>query len=196
MIDTSVSLLDRIASRGSDQDWERLLRIYRPFIDKQIRRFPLLIDQADDIVQEISIVLTQELPEFQRQRTGSFRAWLKGITTHKLLNAVRKARSSPLLVGDWGQLESQLQSLEDPASSLAKEWDKEHDEEVVRTVLEIISQEVSSVHWEAFQRHSLRGVPATEVAQQLGISTTNVYAICSRITQRLRTEAAGLTQDN
>jgi hypothetical protein len=40
MLDTSVSLLERIASDSQDKDWDRLLCIYRPFIDSQVRRYP------------------------------------------------------------------------------------------------------------------------------------------------------------
>ena len=111
MLDTSVSLLERIASRNQEEDWNRLLSIYRPFIDQQVRRYPQLVDQADDIAQEIAMLLLRELPDFQRQRTGSFRAWLRQVAVNQLRNVSRKLKSQPKPMGDSPNIEELLPFL-------------------------------------------------------------------------------------
>jgi RNA polymerase sigma-70 factor (ECF subfamily) len=192
MLDTSVSLLERIASRNQEEDWNRLLSIYRPFIDQQVRRYPQLLDQADDIAQEIAMLLLRELPNFQRQRTGSFRAWLRQVAVNQLRNASRKRKSQPIAIGDSPNIDAMLDELSDPASLAAQRWDAEHDREVLRRVVEIVRQDVNPTHWRAFQAHVLDEKPVALVAKELGISENVVLLAKSRITKKMQLEAAGL----
>ena len=144
MLDTSVSLLERIASRNQEEDWNRLLSIYRPFLDQQVRRYPQLLDQADDIAQEIAMLLLRELPDFQRQRTGAFRAWLRQVAVNQLRNASRKLKSQPKSMGDTPNIEELLDELSDPASLAAQRWDAEHDKQVLRCVVDIVRHDERS----------------------------------------------------
>ena len=56
--------------------WQRLHDLYRPLIRHWLAGVPGLGDEAEDLAQEVLVVLVRELPRFQRQREGSFRAWL------------------------------------------------------------------------------------------------------------------------
>ena len=169
-----------------------MLSIYRPFIDQQVRRYPQLLDQADDIAQEIAMLLLRELPGFQRQRTGSFRAWLRQVAVNQLRNASRKLKSQPIPMGDSPNIEELLDELSDPASVAAQRWDTEHDKEVLRRVVEIVRQDVNPIHWRAFQAHVLEGKPVQLVAKELGISDNVVLLAKSRITKKMQLEVAGL----
>jgi RNA polymerase sigma-70 factor (ECF subfamily) len=100
---TSLSLIDRLkAARPEDNDWERLQDIYLPLIQRWLRHVPGLAAEADDLVQEVFVVVIREFARFERRREGSFRAWLRTITANKARNyckqrqrrpAVEKARS-------------------------------------------------------------------------------------------------------
>jgi RNA polymerase sigma-70 factor (ECF subfamily) len=46
----------------------------------------------------------------------------------------------------------------------------------------------------AFERHALAGLPAEDVAAELGIAPGTVYVAKSRILKRLREELAGLLE--
>jgi RNA polymerase sigma-70 factor (ECF subfamily) len=86
---TSVSLLDRLKVAPPDaSDWGRLQDIYLPLITRWLRRIPGLGDESNDLAQEVFVVMVRELPRFERQREGSFRAWLRQVTVNK----VRKFR--------------------------------------------------------------------------------------------------------
>ncbi len=90
---TSVSLLDRLkAARPDATDWQRLQGIYLPLIQRWLRRVPGLGDEADDLAQEVFLVVVRELPRFERRREGSFRAWLRNITVNKALELQQAAR--------------------------------------------------------------------------------------------------------
>ena len=64
----------------------RLQGIYLPLVQRWLRRVPGLGNEADDLAQEVFVVVVRELPRFERRREGSFRAWLRTITANKARN--------------------------------------------------------------------------------------------------------------
>jgi DNA-directed RNA polymerase specialized sigma24 family protein len=80
--------------------------------------------------------VVEKLPEFRHSsRPGAFRAWLRGIC----VNRVRMFwRTRPASVPDS---EEALRQLEDPDSDLSRQWDREHDECVLRQALALIEGE-------------------------------------------------------
>ena len=84
-----------------------------------------------------------------------------------------------------------LSQLEDPNSELAKEWDREHDRHVSQKLLELVKNDFEPTTWDAFRRFALDGVPASKVAEEMGISENAVLLSKSRILKRLRREAGG-----
>jgi RNA polymerase sigma-70 factor, ECF subfamily len=82
---TSLSLLDRL--KGADAaaaDWQRLKDVYLPLIRSWLSGVPGLRDEADDLAQDVLIVLLRGEPSFERRRHGSFRAWLRQVTTNRV----------------------------------------------------------------------------------------------------------------
>ncbi|MCS7468809.1 sigma-70 family RNA polymerase sigma factor [Stieleria sp. ICT_E10.1] len=192
MQETSISLLKRIADEGTDDDWQRLLEIYRPFMYQRISTYPLLVNQAEDIVQEVLVVLVRELPTFQRQRAGSFRAFLRGIVLNQLRYAMRRVQKTPLVAGQYDKLNDQIEQLADPNSQLSVEFDRQHDRSVFRHAASIVKNEVKASTWQAFQKHAIEGKSAPAVAEELGVSVNVVLLAKSRLTRRIREEIRGL----
>src|SRR5262245_30412817 len=88
---TSLSLLDRLRQAAPDApDWRRLQEVYLPLIRSWLCRVPGVRDEADDLAQEVFVVLVRELPVFKRRRDGAFRAWLRQITFNRV-RAFQKA---------------------------------------------------------------------------------------------------------
>jgi hypothetical protein len=78
---TSLSLLDRLkVARPDASDWNRLQGVYLPLIERWLRRVPGLGDESADLAQEVLVVVFRTVPRFDRQREGSFRAWLRQVT--------------------------------------------------------------------------------------------------------------------
>lgn len=192
MQETSISLLERIADQGNDDDWQRLLDIYRPFMYQRISTYPLLLDQAEDILQEVLMVLVRELPTFQRQRLGSFRTFLRGIVLNQLRYAMRRVQKTPLVAGQYDQLADQIEQLADPNSEMSAEFDHQHDQSVFRHAASVVRREVKLSTWQAFQRHAIEGKDASNVAEELGVSVNVVLLAKSRLTRRIREEIKGL----
>jgi RNA polymerase sigma-70 factor (ECF subfamily) len=188
---TSLSLLDRLkAARPDASDWNRLQEIYLPLIQRWLGRIPGLGDESADLAQEVLIVVIREVPRFDRQREGSFRAWLRRVTVNKLRNYHRKRHRRPTVGLD--PADGFLERLSDPNDDLAREWDRDHDKHVVQKLLAIVQPDFSPTTWQAFQRFGVEGVPAEGVAEELGLSENADILAKSRVLKRLRQEAGDL----
>jgi len=188
---TSVSLLDRLKDAPPDaSDWGRLHDIYLPLIARWLRRIPGLVDETDDLAQEVFVVMVRELPRFQRQREGSFRAWLRQVTVNKVRAFRKQVARKP--VAGLDLTDGFLDQLADPNGALAREWDLDHDRHIFQKLLAIVQPDFQPNTWEAFRRFAIDGHPAIEVAAKLGLNVNSVLQAKSRILRRLREEAGEL----
>jgi RNA polymerase sigma-70 factor (ECF subfamily) len=189
---TSLSLLEHLRLSPTDSAWQRLVDLYTPLIRAWLRRYSLLDQDADDVVQEVLAIVVRKIPEFKRKpRTGAFRRWLRTITVNCLRGFWRSRRFRPKVAGNksFGQI---LDQLEDADSALSKRWDKEHDDHVTRRLLEMIRPRFEERTWQAFQRVALEGAAVDQVADELGMSINAVFIAKSRVVHSLRNEAKGL----
>ncbi len=112
--------------------------MYQPFIEKLVAGYPTLASHADDVTQEVMLVLMRELPVFQRQRTGSFRTWLRQVTVNQLRMALRRLRRTGESKKQADSTYAQVEQLADPLSLVSKQWDEEHDRVVMRRVFDLV----------------------------------------------------------
>lgn len=192
MSETSASLLDRIRRQNDDSGWQRLVSLYLPLIHSWMRRDVRLNENdADDIAQEVLAVVVRRIGEFERQRTGSFRAWLKAITVNCLRQSIRHRQNYAIGSGD-SRVVQLLQELEDPDGHISSLWNREHDEFVMKHLLHTIKDEFAKTTWQAFEQFAVLGRPADAVAAELGMTANAVFIAKSRVMTRLRQEAEGL----
>lgn len=190
-METSASLLERLRSSPEEADWGQLLELYTPLIRVWMRRYSSSQQDADDVVQEVLSVVIRKLPAFERQRTGSFRSWLRSITVNCLRDSWRANKFRPSATGgsDFRQI---LDQMEDPQSQLSQVWNKEHDQHVLRTLLDQVRPSLAEETWQAFKRVSVDGETAADVAEALGMTVNSVYIAKSRVMSRIRELGRGL----
>jgi RNA polymerase sigma-70 factor, ECF subfamily len=136
------------------------------------------------------VVVFREVPRFDRQREGSFRAWLRQVTVNKVRNYRRQRQRRPTVGLD--PADGFLERLSDPNGDLAREWDRDHDKHVVEKLLAVVQPDFNPTTWEAFRRFGVDGEPAARVGEALGISENAVILAKSRVLKRLRAEAGDL----
>ncbi len=191
MAETSVSFLDSLKADAASDSWRQFVDLYTPLIRIWLGGQHVREQERDDVTQEVISVVLRRLPEFQRQRTGSFRNWLKTITIFCWQNYRRKNINRQAGVGgsDFGQM---MTELEDPGSEMSRQWDQQHDQYVLQQLLENIRPTVRESTWEAFRGVTLDGKTADRVAEELGISVNAVYVAKSRVLSQLRKVSEGL----
>jgi RNA polymerase sigma-70 factor (ECF subfamily) len=189
--ETPVSLLDRLTDRADAEAWQRFVTLYTPFIRGWLRRDPKLLADADDLVQEVLAAASRDLPGFQRQRPGSFRAWLRTITINRI-RAHWKSRRADLLAQPGRQSGEFLAELADPASPLSRQWDQEHDAHVARRLLEQVAPDFEPSTLRAFEQVTLHERKSADVAAEMNLSRNAVLLAKSRVLQQLRVLGQGL----
>ena len=192
MSETSLSLLARIRQDGDSDSWNRLVELYSPLMRGWLRAYEVRADDADDLVQEVFCVLSQELPRFQHNdRPGAFRNWLRKILVHRLRNYWRSRQHRPVATGSSSVLE-RLHHLEDESSDLSRIWNEQHDHQVTARLLELVRPKFEPKTWEAFHRQMFDGQRPEQIAEELQMSRGSVYMARNRVLSALRREAAGL----
>ena len=192
-MEASVSLLERLSGQPTDDDWRRLLDLYQPLLRAWMGRAGVPPADADDLIQEVLLVVFREAGGFERRGQGAFRAWLRLILTHRVRDYFRAGRHRTTATGGSDFLRS-LDDLESPDSVLSRLWDREHDEHVAASLLQRVQPDFAAATWQAFRRHVLEGEPAARVARELGLSLNSVLLAKSRVLKRLRQELAGFVE--
>lgn len=191
---TSLSLLDRLKQAKPDAaEWRRLQDLYLPLLRHWLSRLPGLHDEIEDLTQEVLVALFRELPQFERRRDGSFRAWLRQITVNRMW-AFCKARRKQPHAGSSSEIEDLLMQLEDSRSDLARQWDRDHDTHVFQKLLALVQADFAPSTWQAFTRFALEGQAAARVAEEMSMSISAVVQAKARVLKRLREEAGDLME--
>jgi RNA polymerase sigma-70 factor (ECF subfamily) len=188
MLTTSRTLLDRLRDRHDSQAWQLWLTVYEPWLRHCLERHRLQPADIDDLLQTVLVVVSRKLPAFVHSgQPGAFRSWLRRVLVQEVRYFLRgRSRQATETPTDW------LDQLEDSHSELSRQWDREHDEQVVRRLLAAIQRDFEARTWEAFRLLVLEDRPTAEVARITGMTRNALYVAKSRVLERLREAAAGL----
>jgi len=185
-------LLDRLRASPNDADWTRLVEAYSPLLRTWVVRADVQSADADDLVQEVLLVVHRELPAFQHnQRPGAFRCWLRQIVVYRVRNFWR-SRGRLVTSDSDSQLEEHLRQLEDDGSHLSRVWDREHNLAVASKLLEMIDARFTESTRQVFRRLVLDGADADTVAAETGLSLNAIFTAKSRVLRELRRLGQGL----
>jgi RNA polymerase sigma-70 factor (ECF subfamily) len=186
MFTTSFSLIGRLGDPADAEAWAHFVALYAPLLRAWVRPLCGQDADADDVIQEVLVVVVRRLPEFaHNRRMGAFRTWLKTVATNKLgdylRSDARRRVGSPDLV---------LAQLADPSSELSREWERQHAQHLAHALLQKIQHEFEPATWDAFRRVTMEGEPTASVATALGMTANAVMIAKSRVLARLREELA------
>lgn len=178
MLTTAASLLVQLREPRDHKAWGRFVELYSPLLYHWLRDSGLQPADSADVVQEVFVAVFSHAPQFDRQRTGSFRAWLKTIVQNKVRTFLRRRTVTMSIEG---------QTLAVPPTTLAN-WDAEYATTLLARALELIESEFEPTTWKAFRLLQMDGQPAAQVAAELGVSRNAVYIARCRVLSRLRAE--------
>ena len=192
-METSDSLIERLAGAPTDDDWRRLIDLYQPLLRAWVARAGGPASDVDDLVQDVLSVVVRRIAGFEWRGQGAFRAWLRTILANEVRDYFRDQKYRPIATGDSG-FQGRLDELESPDSALSRLWDREHDKHVAASLMRRVQDDFAPATWQAFRRHVQESEPAVQVAEALSLSLNSVLLAKSRVLKRLRQEAAGLIE--
>jgi RNA polymerase sigma-70 factor (ECF subfamily) len=193
MPDTALSFLEQLRQDETPGQWACFVDLYTPLLQAWLRRYDdLSAADAEDIVQEVLLTVSQELPRFEHNhKPGAFRNWLRQILVHRLRRFWDARQRQPQAVGG-SDFAKQLQELQDDASRISQIWDEEHNRHVMQQLLGLVRSRVAPQTWEAFHLLVIEATPPAEAAERLGMPLSSVYVAKWRVLQALRKAAEGL----
>jgi len=132
------------------------------------RRVRLKVPSADVEDVTADVIYSAVRSAFSGASVGEFVSWLDTITRRRIAD-YHRARQDPPVAPDF--------DLVDPSADGLVE---------TQDAIERVLAQLSEAHRAVVLRHVLDGVPAREVAVQLGVGEDNVAQIASRFRRRLR----------
>jgi RNA polymerase sigma-70 factor (ECF subfamily) len=185
---TSLSLLERVV--GDDQAaWTRLVQLYTPLVYYWCRGGGLSGEDLEDVVQEVFQAVATAVRRFRKEGGGTFRAWLRSIARHKVLDFYKRRRREPQAEGG----SDAYQRIQETPDSQA-DWE-DADQEVsalYHRALELVRGEFEERTWRAFWGTGVEGQAVADVAADLGMTQMAVRKAKSRVLRRLKEEAGDL----
>ncbi len=186
---TPVSLIARLRSESDGGDWQQFVDLYTDLIRRWFVRAGVPATELDDLLQDCMLALLKGIKHFDHNgHVGAFRCWLKSVVVHRATSWFRQYRGRREFTVD--RLPFDLTTVADRL--FPSEWEKEHDEYVLRKLLRVVKADFSDTTWTAFYRQSFENASPAELAIELGISQNAVLLAKCRVLRRLRTLAEGL----
>ena len=188
LIVTRQSLLGRLQQWEDDKSWREFFDTYWRIIYSAARKAGLNDMDAQEVVQETVLSVAKEMKaDKYRPELGSFKGWLKKITSRRIADQFRKRPQARFELPDPSKTTSgvaPIEKLPDPASAedvVDANWEADWRQNLIDRALELVRNEVSPFQFQIFDLYVMRGHSAAEVAQALGVSRTQVFLAKHRI---------------
>ena len=169
---------------------------YSPHIFSWCQRFGLQDSDAADVTQAVLLKLVRLMQDFEYQPDkGSFRGWLKTVTSNLTRDLLRQKGRISEGAGDTDAW-SRIANLGDPSAyeALANLIEESYERELLAIASERIQKRVQPKTWQAYE--AVRdGLTSAQAAAQLGINVADVYVAKSRIVKLLKSEVEKLDRD-
>lgn len=202
---TSKTLLRTLGENAQSARWTEFTARYRPMMEVFLAaRFPGLVSDTDDIVQETLLALMRILPNYRYSpgEKGAFHNYLIGIIANKARTRLdtrrREARRNDAVRRE-AEVMSDTAMVADSPDQICEEldekgWRKAAFEIALRQLLadDAIQERTKQV----FVRMAVRGEAPGDVAKAFGLSPNAVSQIRFRLTQRLRNTVEALENAN
>jgi RNA polymerase sigma-70 factor (ECF subfamily) len=186
MFPTPVSLLLRLRNPDNRDAWGAFIDLYTPVLQRWADHLTAHPAEADDLVQDVFVILLRKMPGFQHQPGKSFRAWLKVVTRHAWLARCRRTGRE-----DPGPLPERIDPNADPVQQF---WEREYREQLVSRALDLMRADFDPRTVEAALASLRDGKSAAEISRETGLTPAAVYAARARVLRRLRADLDGFLE--
>ena len=182
---TRASLLSRLRSAPHDPSaWDDFVGRYGPRILAWCRRWGLQEADAQDVSQEVLVLLAVKLRTFVYDPSRGFRAWLKLLTRHAWSDFLAERRRPGAGFGGSGMLD-QLHSVE-ARDDLERRLEETFDLELFEIAKTRVRTRVAPRTWEAFELTAIEGLSGAEAAQRLGMQVAAVFMAKSNVKKMIQ----------
>jgi RNA polymerase sigma factor (sigma-70 family) len=177
---TNTAILDGLHNPADERAWGLVVGRYRPMLLRFAIRMGLTRTDAEDAAQMVLLELVRSFRSGAYDRTkGRLRQWLFGIARNQVANCKRR-RPAEHTPGRDTRTTAFFDRL--PGEDRTDAGDTA----LIDRCLETIRGEVSAQTMDAFHLFAVMGMPAREVASQLGMTENAVFGAKRRVLERVR----------
>jgi len=180
---TTTIMLERLAD-AQDSAWEELATHFRAPVHHFALRLGLPEAAAEDVVQSTMLAFVRAYRDgrYEKDR-GRLSSWLFGIAYREAMGVVRQSAKERQAPGGEGRTTFFAGQA---GEELARQtWTETWERHVLDRCMERVTGEVTPSTYEAFELTALRGVPADQVAERLGITKNAVFVAKHRVLKRV-----------
>jgi RNA polymerase sigma-70 factor, ECF subfamily len=186
MLETRISLLDRVRNPADVAAWQEFVDLYEPLLLAYVRKRGVGEHDAHDLVQDVFARLVPALGRFRLDHDrGRFRTWLWQVAHSALADWHRHGVVRARAEQEW--VDQHEPSVADGRDD---DWDELYRRRILEVVLQRVRSAVNPTSWACFEGRLMLDRPAAEIAAELGISANAVYINASRLLARVREECA------
>ncbi len=180
-VTTHASLLVRLGDGSDPTAWRDFHTRYGDLIRRFALRQNLPPSDIDDVLQDVLVILTKNMPGFQYDPAkGRFRSYLKTIVVRAVFRRFRQKRAG------GGQVEIEKADTELASDAEVEDlWEEEWRQYHLRLAMSVVRTEFNRLDIAAFNAYVSQGSAAAETAEALGLNIDQVYQAKSRIIKRL-----------
>lgn len=158
-------------------------------------------EDAADVLQAVFMAVARSVEDFEKVNGGgSFRGWLRVITTNKIRDHVRRESQQPKAAGGsdvarkFSQIPAESPETANPGLDESQHNDGCEQSILINRLLDQLRPRFDEKSWTAFWQSEIRGRPRQEIADQFQMSLAAVNQAIYRIRKRLREELDELTE--
>jgi RNA polymerase sigma factor (sigma-70 family) len=165
-------------------EWDGFFLSHYRVVAGMVKRY-MPTDSWEDAAQDVWLVITSALPDFQwRENLHGFAGWLATITHNATVDFIRR-RARPAA----GHLDPVLAQEKEPADpgpgpALAVELQAQRD--AVNAVLEQLRPRIGEDNYRIVRLRYWEGCPLADIARSLGLTPNEVSCRLRRVLQQLR----------
>lgn len=190
---TRPSLLRRIKDLRDQEAWNEFVATYSPWIHGFCLSRPGMKSHAADMTQEILLKLTNQMPAFEYDSNGRFRAWLYRLMRNAVYDYQRRIKARPDQAGamDVALVDPDDARFDESAIAAARALDDDFVRRLAGHYLDqaeemLTKEQRDSQSWRTFRLLYERDTTIDEVARQLGLTAGAVQLRRVRARQWLR----------
>lgn len=183
---TTSFMLERLKNPDDRGIWQQFVERYQPLIVRSARRFGLNNEDAQDAAQHalLAFFTAYRDGKYDREK-GRLRHWLFGIARHWILNVFEKHRNREVSIPANTDQTGFFARI--PGDDRLEEiWEHEWRECTLQQCLAQVQREFDPKTFQAFELFAHDGLPARQVADQLGMTSNAVFIAKHRILKRIR----------
>ena len=192
---TQSSVLKAVKDTGDAAAWGRFFDLYAGFVFAIARSKGLSATDADEVVQNVFVELTQKMPNFEYDRSeGKFRSYLLALINWRVIDLLKARKHKAEHQADYEAERKASDAVEMKNANAAadcelaeeREWQNAAFDEALRR----LQTEVRPEHFAAFVESTVEGLDVETVMRLHGLSRDNLYQIRKRLTDRMKSLVA------